>query len=58
LVFIFVICGCIASAQPNNGKSDWGDPPIPSKNVLAAIIYIIYSYQGWENAIILSIYMV
>jgi amino acid transporter len=50
LVFIFVICGCIASRQPNNGKSDWGDQPITSKNALAAMIYIIYSYQGWENA--------
>lgn len=50
LVFIFVICGCIASGQPGNGKSDWGDQPIQTKNALAAMIYIIYSYQGWENA--------
>lgn len=50
LVFIFVICGCVASGKPDNGKSDWGDQPIPSKNILAAMIYIIYSYQGWENA--------
>jgi amino acid transporter len=50
LVFIFVVCGCIASGQSDNGKSDWGDQPIQSKNALAAMIYIIYSYQGWENA--------
>ena len=50
LVFIFVVCGCIASGQPGNGKSDWGNQPIQGKNALAAMIYIIYSYQGWENA--------
>lgn len=50
LVIVFIIFGCIASSRPDNGKSDWGDQPIKSKNVLAAMIYIMYSYQGWENA--------
>jgi amino acid transporter len=50
LVTIFIICGCIASSKPSNGKSDWGDQPIESKDVLAAMIFITYSYQGWENA--------
>ena len=50
LVVIIIIWGCITSSKPGNGKSDWGEQPIESKNVLAAMIYIIYSYQGWENA--------
>jgi amino acid transporter len=50
LVIVLIICGCIASKKPDNGWSDWGPQPIESKNVLAAMIYIIYSYQGWENA--------
>ncbi|KAH8744408.1 amino acid/polyamine transporter I, partial [Hyaloscypha finlandica] len=50
LVIVLIICGCVASKKPENGWSDWGQHPIGSKNVLAAMIYIIYSYQGWENA--------
>jgi amino acid transporter len=50
LLFIFVICGCIAIDRPGNGLSDWGNQPIQHTNVLAAMIHIIYSYQGWENA--------
>jgi amino acid transporter len=50
LVIVLIICGCVASKKTENGWSDWGQHPIGSKNVLAAMIYIIYSYQGWENA--------
>jgi len=50
LVIVLIICGLIASKKPDNGRSDWGQQPVASKDVLAAMIYIIYSYQGWENA--------
>jgi amino acid transporter len=50
LVVVLIICGCIASKKSDNGWSDWGEQPVASKDVLAAMIYIIYSYQGWENA--------
>jgi amino acid transporter len=50
LIVVFIIGGCVASRQEDNGKHDWGDQPIPVKDSIAAMIYIIYSYQGWENA--------
>jgi amino acid transporter len=50
LVIVLIICGFIASKKPDNGRSDWGQQPVASKDVLGAMIYIIYSYQGWENA--------
>ena len=56
LVIVLTIAGGIASGQPVNGKSDWGNQPIPKKDVLAALIYIMYSYQGWENANYVSFY--
>ena len=49
LVSAVIIAGFIASHQPENGLSDWGNQE-QDRNIPAALIYVIYSYQGWENA--------
>jgi amino acid transporter len=49
LLCVTIICGGIASTQPENGKSTWGQQK-ESSDVLGALVYVIYSYQGWENA--------
>jgi len=51
LLLVLGIAG-IASrpdANPSAGSSDW-IPPEGGMNTIAGLIYIIYSYTGWENA--------
>jgi amino acid transporter len=51
LVTVF-IAGYKAADQPNSGKAEWNEVHGPRKSidVLAAMVLIAYSYQGWENA--------
>ncbi|OKL57878.1 hypothetical protein UA08_06716 [Talaromyces atroroseus] len=51
LLIVTIICGGIASTRVDKSKGSWswGSQGGPS-NVLAALVYVIYSYQGWENA--------
>jgi len=51
LLFIF-IAGMVASRGPNSGFNDFNEeyPGYNGVDTLTAMIYIIFSYQGWENA--------
>lgn len=46
------IAGAAARHQHGSGLSDWHDTKSPRSgfDTLSALIYIFYSYQGWENA--------
>lgn len=50
LIIVFIIRGSISSESAPNGRNDWGNQSVPNQDPLAALIYVIYSYQGWENA--------
>src|SRR5271168_1817240 len=52
LLFAVFVAGVMARNQPDSGKNDWStsDSPHSSFSTLSAMIYILYSYQGWENA--------
>ncbi|KFY10415.1 hypothetical protein V491_07659 [Pseudogymnoascus sp. VKM F-3775] len=50
LIIVFIICGFISSSHEPNGKDGWNNEPVAKRDSLAALIYVIYSYQGWENA--------
>lgn len=52
LIVTFIIAGGVAyrNLGTTDRPDDWNDQKVPNKDGLAALIYIIYSYQGWENA--------
>jgi amino acid transporter len=50
LIVVFIIAGGVAYGTSTDRPNDWNDQPVGKKDALAALIYIIYSYQGWENA--------
>jgi amino acid transporter len=52
LLFAVFVAGVMARNDPDSGKNDWSksDSPHSSFSTLSAMIYILYSYQGWENA--------
>jgi amino acid transporter len=50
LILVFIIAGGIAYGNSKDRYNDWDDQPVDNKDALAALIYIVYSYQGWENA--------
>lgn len=49
LVIVFIIAGGVASSRIG-AKTDWGNHGATSQNIIGALVYVIYSYQGWENA--------
>lgn len=50
-VFAFVIAGFhSANKYPGPGLKDWGERRADPKGSLTALVYVLYSYQGWENA--------
>jgi len=50
LVVVLIIAGGISYHNSTNRPNDWNDQPVAKRDALAALIYIVYSYQGWENA--------
>lgn len=50
LLSVFIIVACVYSNGPDNGRAEWDDPRIVNRQPIAALVYIIYSYQGWENS--------
>ena len=50
LIVIFIIVRGIAYRSRRDEPNDWDYQPVENKDALAALTYIIYSYQGWENA--------
>jgi amino acid transporter len=50
LVVVLIIAGGISYHNSTSRPDDWDDQPVASRDALAALIYIVYSYQGWENA--------
>ena len=52
LLFTVFVAGTIARNDPNSGLHDWSqvEKNHSSSDTLSAMIYILYSYQGWENA--------
>lgn len=50
LIIVFIFAGCLSSRQEPNGRGDWNNQDVTKRDALAAMIYVIYSYQGWENA--------
>jgi amino acid transporter len=46
------IAGVVVRNQPGSGISDWGEyhEGRSVADTLSALIYILYSFQGWENA--------
>jgi amino acid transporter len=49
LLIAFIVAGGIASRSDGNGKDDWSSQP-GNRDYLGALIYVMYSYRGWENA--------
>jgi amino acid transporter len=49
LLLAFFIGGAIASTKKNSGIHDWNQQS-SNFNTLSAFIYVLYTYQGWENA--------
>jgi len=49
LLIAFIVAGGIASLREGNGKDDWGSQP-GNRDYLGGLIYVMYSYRGWENA--------
>ncbi|KAF8535501.1 amino acid permease-domain-containing protein [Trichophaea hybrida] len=49
LLLAFFIGGSIASTKENSGTHDWNQQS-SHFNTLGALIFVLYSYQGWENA--------
>ncbi|OCL12989.1 amino acid transporter [Glonium stellatum] len=52
LLFSIFVAGVIASRKEGSGLSDFRHVPGKHANVdsIAALVLILYSYQGWENA--------
>jgi amino acid transporter len=50
VIAVLIIAGGISYANSTEPPNDWNDQPVDNKDALAALIYIVYSYQGWENA--------
>ena len=52
LLLTVFIAGALSRNKPNSGTQDWGlnQPGYKAFDGLSAIIYVLYSYQGWENA--------
>ena len=50
LLFAIAVAGFIVSRQANSGTSDFnrGASTWSSIDALAAMIYIIFTYEGWE----------
>lgn len=49
-LFAVFVAGTAARHNVGSGIADWGSTSHSSFGTLSAMIYILYSYQGWENA--------
>lgn len=52
LLTVFIIAACVFSSGPNNGRSDWDDPHNTNRQPIAALVYIVYSYQGERDFVL------
>jgi amino acid transporter len=52
LLCTIFIAGALVRNEPGSGAGDWGDQHQDRSafDTLSALIYILYSFQGWENA--------
>jgi amino acid transporter len=52
LLFAIFVAGVLVRNKPGSGFRDWGDDLGGGSAIdtLSAFIYILYSFQGWENA--------
>jgi hypothetical protein len=51
LLLVLFAAGMAACHEPGSGLKDWGSTPpgAGGMNTLSAMIYVIFSYQGWEH---------
>jgi amino acid transporter len=51
LLLVLFAAGMAACHEPGSGLNDWGSTPpgAGGMNTLSAMIYVIFSYQGWEH---------
>jgi amino acid transporter len=52
LLFAMFVAGALVRKEPGSGFSDWGEDLGGGSAIdtLSAFIYVLYSFQGWENA--------
>jgi len=49
-VAILIVAGGLAYKKSGHNLHDWDDQAVENRDALAAFIFIVYSYQGWEGA--------